>query len=50
MIYRKNNYVYSIRINKNERNMLKKNESIKRDLDKIVRDYLKHFVIENTGK
>ena len=47
MKLRKRNYVYSIQISKEQRDMLKKNENVKKDLDKMVRDYLNHFVIEN---
>ena len=50
MRLRKRNYVYSIQITKNQRDMLKKNENVKKDLDKIVRDYLNHFTIENSNK
>ena len=47
MKLRKKTYVYSIQITKVQRDMLKKNDDVKKDLDKVVRDYLNHFVIEN---
>lgn len=41
----KKNYVYSIRINKTQRELLKKNQSIKEQLDQIVIEF---FGIYNT--
>lgn len=37
--------VYSIRITDDERQILKKNDWIKRDLDKLVRDFLKIYSV-----
>ena len=37
--------VYSIRITDDEKQILKKNDWIKRDLDKLVRDFLKIYSI-----
>ena len=44
--YKKNlkKYVYSIRINKSQRELLVKNDWIKKDLDKLVRDYLNNYL------
>lgn len=36
-------FVYSIRITKSDKNLLKNNDWIKKELDKIVRDYLKIY-------
>ena len=46
---RKNNYVYSIQITKEQRELLKKSETIKKDLDKYVRDYLNSFFNEDAS-
>jgi len=37
------NNVYSIRITKEQKQILKKNDWIKKDLDKLVRDFLKIY-------
>ena len=44
---RKNNYVYSLRINKEQMDLLKKNRNIKEDLNRYVREYLDSFLKEN---
>lgn len=36
-------FVYSIRITKSDKNLLKNNDWIKKELDKMVRDYLKIY-------
>ncbi|WP_205448241.1 hypothetical protein [Clostridium botulinum] len=41
----KKDYVYSIRINKTQRELLKKNQSIKKQLDQMVMEF---FEIYNT--
>lgn len=46
---RKNNYVYSIQITKEQRELLKKSETIKKDLDAYVRDYLNSFFEDASG-
>lgn len=42
---KKKDYVYSIRINKTQRELLKKNQSIKKQLDQMVMEF---FEIYNT--
>lgn len=44
--YKKNlkKYVYSIRINAEQRQLLKKNIEIKKELDRIVIDYLEIYL------
>ena len=37
-------YVYSIRLTKSQRDLLKKNELIKKELDKIILDYLNIYL------
>jgi len=37
-------FVYSIRITKEEKDILKKNEWIKNELDKLVKDYLSIYL------
>ncbi|WP_154694868.1 hypothetical protein [Clostridium botulinum] len=39
----KKDYVYSIRINRAQRELLKKNYSIKEQLDKRVMEFFKYF-------
>ncbi len=39
----KKDYVYSIRINRAQRELLKKNECIKEQLDKRVMEFFKYF-------
>lgn len=39
----KKNYVYSIRINKSQKELLKKNYSIKEQLDQRVMEFFKYF-------
>ena len=43
----KNNFVYSLRITKEQRQLLKNNKTIKNDLNNYVRDYLNSFLGEN---
>ena len=40
----KNNYVYSLRINKEQMELLKRNKEIKEDLNKYVKEYLDSFL------
>lgn len=37
-------FVYSIRLTKAEHQLLKKNEFIKKELDKLIKDYLKIYL------
>ncbi|WP_154698200.1 hypothetical protein [Clostridium botulinum] len=39
----KKDYVYSIRINKTQRELLKKNHSLKEQLDQRVMEFFKYF-------
>ena len=39
----KKDYVYSIRINKSQKELLKKNQSIKEQLDQRVMEFFKYF-------
>ena len=41
---KENNYVYSLRINKEQMSLLKNNKDIKQDLNKYVREYLNSFL------
>ena len=44
---KENNYVYSLRITKEQMSLLKNNKEIKEDLNNYVREYLDSFLEQN---
>ena len=44
---KENNYVYSLRITKEEHKLLKDHKELKQDLNRYVKEYLKVFLEQN---